>query len=258
MAHDVTAPTFIVMAKPAVPGTVKTRLMREGGLTASQAAAVHQAMLDCVLERLASTSKLPGPRFLALAGGDKPAAESLSGNNETDARDPGQAEADADTQAAIAAARRAAHQHGWSIADQGTGDLGQRLAYVWDRLAAGGPVVFLGIDSPDVPSEAIEAIPAALAGHDAAVGAVEDGGYWTLAARAHAPALITGIDWGSERVYAQTRQAATQAGLTVTALPAWYDVDTVDDLHRLQQRLETTNEPALARLRERLKAAAGR
>jgi hypothetical protein len=112
--------------------------------------------------------------------------------------------------------------------------------------------VFLGVDCPDVPADALLAAAAALDEADAAAGPTADGGYWTLAARRCEPALLTGIDWGTPLVYDQTRAAAERAGLTFRELPRWFDVDEPADLLALFDRLRDADEPALLRLRQRL------
>ena len=224
---DPSAPAVVVMAKPAVPGAVKSRLI--GPLSAEQAAEVHAAMLSCVLER--AGAHLPGEHYLALA---QPAADASP----------------------LTDAAAEARGLGWQVIDQGTGDLGQRLDHVWRRIGRGA-VVFLGIDSPDVPAASLEQIAPALTAAEAAFGPVPDGGYWTLAARAYHPELLQGIDWGTERVQAQTRTAAAQSGLTLTPLPEWYDVDDARGLRALIDRLATTSEPALTRLSRRLETLRG-
>lgn len=211
------------MAKPAVPGRVKTRLMTE--LSAEQAAAVHVAMSECVLDRL--REHVPGDHVIAMAGDWGPGINRL-----------GQA------------------SDAWRTIDQGTGDLGQRLDHVW-RTLGGGPVVFFGVDSPDVPSDVLVSIPASIEEADAAVGPVDDGGYWALAARAYAPALLRGIDWGGSSVYHQTRQAARSAGLALAELPRWHDVDEPADLRALLTRLADAAEPDLRRLRDQLESIKG-
>jgi rSAM/selenodomain-associated transferase 1 len=220
--------SVVVMAKAPIPGHVKTRLTKS--LSPRQAAAVHAAMLECVLARL--ERHLSGNLVLALS---EPmpvvaAADALGGGLAVDIGPC------------------------WERVEQGPGDLGERIARVWQAVGA-GPAVFLGVDSPDVPTEALAAIPPALDDHDVAVGPVDDGGYWVLGARGLLPVLLHGIDWGSRSVYHQTTAAAQGASLSWATLPSWFDVDQPDDLRSLQQRLASAREPALMRLRERVATA---
>jgi rSAM/selenodomain-associated transferase 1 len=217
----------LLLAKPAQPGTVKTRLL--GTLTPHQAAEVHAAMLECVLIRTAAHF---GPGQLALA-------------------DP-----NPDAERAVVDAQALAESHGWTVTDQGRGDLGQRLKHVW-RRSNSEAVLFLGVDSPDVPAEALAAIPPALSQAQAAIGPAADGGYWTLAARGFHPELISDIAWGTDRVYEQTRIAAERAKMSLKPVPGWYDVDDMEDLQALGNRLRSATEPALTHLRQRLKSCCG-
>ena len=218
------------MAKRAVPGRVKTRLI--GPLSADQAAAVHAAMLECVLRRV--RAHVPGTPVLAL---DAWPADADAGAPVEPAGD------------AVVAAL--AGDSDWRVLDQGSGALGDRLNHVWSKLG-GGPVVFFGVDVPDVPSAALQGIVPALASHDAAIGPAADGGYWTLAAAQSQPALLEGIDWGTARVYHQTCDAAKRAGLRWCALTRWRDVDDSAGLTALQRRLRRATEPALVTLHHRL------
>ena len=208
------------MAKPAVAGRVKTRLI--GTLTAEQAAGVHQVMLDCVLERLGRHSA--GRHVLAM---DAPGGP----------RGPGGPGGPAPS--------------GWEMTDQGAGDLGERIAHVWQSIGS-GRAVFFGVDSPDLPPPHLAAICAALTDHDAAVGPVGDGGYWAVAANRPQPQLLTGVDWGTASVYHQTLERAGRYGIKVASLPAWHDVDDADDLAALRQRIAGSDEPALQHLSRRL------
>ncbi len=213
----------VVMAKQPVPGRVKTRLI--GRCTAEQAAMIHAAMLECVLHRL--SRYLTGNLYLALDG--------YARNGTT----------------APALVSQLSIPNNVKYMDQGTGDLGDRLTHVWNQLD-GQLTAFFGIDSPDVPQQALTALPTYLNSADAVVGPVEDGGYWCLGVSRLHPALVTGIDWGTSAVYHQTHEAGRRAGLRIHDLPPWHDVDTADDLDNLLRRLSHAHDPALVRLKQRL------
>ncbi len=242
-------PTVVVMAKRPVPGQVKTRLRTR--FTADQAARIHAAMLRCVLSRV--RKYVPGEHVLALGIASQRSAPCSAAPSDNAAPDV-QAEA-----AETAKAWGLTFPEGWRVVDQGEGGLGERLDHVW-QVVGGGPVIFLGVDSPDVPSEALSGIAPLLTSHDAAIGPVADGGYWTLAASRYLPMLLQGIDWGSASVYHQTVETAACAGLRCGVLPAWHDVDEPADFDALLRRLDhvaikdEANEPALVRLRQDLLA----
>ncbi|MBL4699818.1 MAG: DUF2064 domain-containing protein [Phycisphaeraceae bacterium] len=211
------------MAKTAVAGKVKTRLI--GDLTAGQACQVHEALLRCAMSRLSRIYKdIAGHtvRFgLALAGG--PSVWLADEPHEP-----------------------------WELLDQGRGDLGERLATVWQHIGQ-GPVMFFGVDCPDVPQADLLSLASVLGRADAGVGPVSDGGYWVLAANQFNESLLTGIDWGTANVYHQTIKAAREAQIDLASGGHWYDVDTMADLIALQQRLHGTGQDAdLVTLRAQL------
>jgi hypothetical protein len=216
---------LVVMAKPAVVGQVKTRLI--GALTAHQVAAVYSAMLDCVLERVKTHIRSDCIKYvLAIDYSLDNFGCTARGFNRTMA-------------------------WGFHPVDQGRGDLGDRMGRVWRWLGA-GTVLFLGVDSPDVPISVLMTIIPTLNRAEVAVGPVSDGGYWALAASRYQGCLLRDIDWGSPRVYDQTIAAARRAGLRIATLPAWEDTDRPADLVALRERLAWATEPALQRLRARL------
>ncbi len=208
------------MAKAAVPGSVKTRLTRgPGSLHPRQAAAVHEAMLRTVITRLESLSQQYAEHEIKLVlAMDQPGLVPSVGDI-------------------------------WQVVEQGGGDLGERIGRVWSGVG-GGPAAVFGVDCPDVPWQALSMIPPAVADGRNLVGPVEDGGYWTLAGPALPSMLLTGIDWGSARVYDQTVQAARTADLDLLDLEPWHDVDEPADLDRLLDRLQNADEPALKQLAE--------
>ncbi|MEM1444965.1 MAG: DUF2064 domain-containing protein, partial [Planctomycetota bacterium] len=169
-------PRFLVMAKPPVPGQVKTRLTTK--LSAEQAAAVHAAMFAALVARLDRfVQAQQASLILALAVPDdqlthRSAILDHAFRDHPDARDT------------LTAADL-------TLVSQGTGPLGQRIAHAWPDQS---PAVVLGVDSPDLPESHFQAALVAAAppepatcsaDHqppDAAIGPTGDGGYWTLAA----------------------------------------------------------------------------
>ena len=138
----------------------------------------------------------------------------------------------------------AATQPGMRLVPQGGGDLGARMARVFERLFACGfaPVVILGADSPTLPLRHLRAAIRLLVRgtHDGVIGPSEDGGYYLIGLRAPCPALFSGISWSTGRVLAQTLAKARRTGRRLRRLPPWYDVDTIEDLRRLAVELRRT------------------
>ncbi|MHC4428976.1 MAG: TIGR04282 family arsenosugar biosynthesis glycosyltransferase [Planctomycetota bacterium] len=192
------------MAKRPEPGLVKTRLAAGGRFSDADVVELAWAMLRCTARRLCARGLL----VLAVSpdGGSPETARRLEVADCT-------------------------------LLDQGPGGLGDRMDRVWRRVGRDRPVAFFGGDSPDVPDDALDAIGPTLATADVTCGPTPDGGYWTLAARAHQPAVLREIDWGTPSVYDQTRSRAVEAGLRFKTLPPWPDVDRPEDVDALRERL---------------------
>ncbi len=119
---------------------------------------------------------------------------------------------------------------------QSEGDLGARMAAVF--AAYSGPVVLIGTDCPVLLAAHLVAAARVLRGdgdgpNDAVFVPAEDGGYVLVGLRGPQPRLFEGIDWGSERVMAQTRQRLSGLQLRWAELPTLWDVDRPGDLLRL-------------------------
>jgi uncharacterized protein len=95
--------------------------------------------------------------------------------------------------------------------------------------------VVLNADSPTLPTAFLIETAEALArpGDRAVLGPSTDGGYYLLGLKAAHRCMFEDIDWSTERVAAQTLQRAREIDLEIHMLPAWYDVDDLDDLRRL-------------------------
>jgi rSAM/selenodomain-associated transferase 1 len=196
---------LLIFAREPIPGLVKTRLAASIGNDA--AAHLYDAMLQDVLS---ISSQLCGIETVVFWACEE---ESLP--------------------------RLTARYH-CSSRRQSSGDLGKRMQTAFEEMFASGCDVccIIGSDSPDLPiaylTEAFTKLADGSA--DTVFGPCRDGGYYLLGLRIMIPSLFSGISWSTPRVLEQSLAAAQQAGAHVIQLPEWYDVDTLDDLHALQQR----------------------
>jgi rSAM/selenodomain-associated transferase 1 len=135
---------------------------------------------------------------------------------------------------------------------QGEGDLGHRMrsAFVHLLEARGyAAAVLVGSDVPLMRVEAIEAAGGLLASSPGIVlGPADDGGYYLIGATKVHPPLFAGIAWGSDSVLTDTLRAAERDSIEARLVASAYDVDTIEDLRRVERDLATlpaTVAPAL-------------
>lgn len=102
-----------------------------------------------------------------------------------------------------------------------------------------GSAVVLNSDSPTLPTAFLVETAEVLArpGDRAVLGPSTDGGYYLLGLKRPHARMFEDITWSTERVAEQTLARAREIGLDVHMLPAWYDVDDVDALKRLDAEL---------------------
>ena len=119
---------------------------------------------------------------------------------------------------------------------QGGGDLGERMARVFEN-APPGPVVIIGADAPGLRARHLRAAFAALVGADAVFGPAADGGYWLigLARRRPAPDLFADVRWSSAHALDDTIRTLP-AAFRIAWLETLSDVDTAADLAMLGPR----------------------
>lgn len=127
-----------------------------------------------------------------------------------------------------------------------------------------GAAVVLAADSPTLPTgELAAAARMLLEGREAVLGAVEDGGYYLLGLRAARPEPFAAIRWSTDFAAQDTRERLAEAGLGMTELAPWFDVDDPAALSRLltdrSGYAARHTQAALApmRLDERLRTACG-
>ena len=182
-------PTLLVIAKSPAPGQVKTRLTPP--CTPEQAAQLAGAALRDTLAA-ASRTRRAVRRVLVLDGASGPWLP----------RD-------------------------FEVVPQRGDGLGARLAAAFQ--AAGGPAFLVGMDTPQVTPELLDAALAALERHDAAFGAALDGGYWGIGLRRPDPDAFRDVPMSEPTTAIVQRLRLAELGLTTAVLPTLRDVDSIDD-----------------------------
>lgn len=124
----------------------------------------------------------------------------------------------------------------WPLVPQPEGDLGTRMVAAFQHLLAGpaSRAVLIGSDSPDLPLIHLRHAFQRLKHRDVVIGPAMDGGYYLIGLRSAAPGLFENISWGEPGVFAQTIAAVRSAGLSLSVLPPWYDVDDAQSLEMLR------------------------
>lgn len=119
------------------------------------------------------------------------------------------------------------------IRSQAAGDLGRRmLAAIEDSPTVAGTLV-IGTDCPMLGAAHLREAARSLADREAVLIPVEDGGYVLIGMKTPAAGAFAGIDWGSARVMAQTRQSLAALGWRWAELDTLWDVDRAEDVERL-------------------------
>lgn len=146
----------------------------------------------------------------------------------------------------------------WRLQPQCAGDLGARMHHYFSSAFADGAerILLLGADSPDVPLEVVSNALDLLADHRLVLGPTDDGGYYLIGASVEPPPVFEHMPWSRETLWEATTSHLSKLGWREgtdwVALPAWYDVDTADDLARLNERLASSEEEPLRTLARQL------
>ncbi|MGB0099557.1 MAG: DUF2064 domain-containing protein [Nocardioides sp.] len=190
----------LVVAKAPVAGRVKTRLGADVG---------HAAAAD-----LAAAALLDTIAACAEAFGADGCLIALSG----------------DLADAVRGDEIARAIEGWSIARQRGSTFAERLANAHADVPPGGPVVQVGMDTPQLTATALHDAARGLDAHDAVLGPAEDGGWWVLGLCSPAgAAALHDVEMSTPTTYADTCSALALSGLDVGTTGVLRDVDTVAD-----------------------------
>ncbi len=189
----ITPATLAVIAKEPRAGRVKTRLTPP--LSPVQAARLAEASLRDVLAAVA-LARRPARRVVLLDGAPGPWLPA-----------------------------------GFNVVAQRGGGLAERLSNGIADL--GGPVVIVGMDTPQVTPALLDDVLARLAEPDvdALVAPAPDGGYWAIGLQRADPAALLGVPMSSPHTCAAQLARLEGLGLRVAHAPALRDVDTFADVH---------------------------
>ena len=193
-------PRGLVVAKAPVPGFAKTRLAaRVGAHNAAELAAA------ALLDTLAAVADAFGECHLALAGDVDDACRSD------------------EIRAAVAS---------WHVFAQEGTTFGDRLAHA-HRVVAGcgpGPVVQVGMDTPQVTASVLAAAVDELRPGGGVLGPAEDGGWWLLGLDDPTAAdVLPDVVMSTDRTGSDTRRALAGRGVALATTTTLCDVDTIED-----------------------------
>ena len=124
-----------------------------------------------------------------------------------------------------------ARHPGLRLADQGEGDLGQRMARAIERgLAQHAKVLLIGSDAPGLDGVVLRNAAAALDSHDAVFVPALDGGYVLVGLRRQARRIFEDMVWSTLHVMQDTRERLAELGLRHIELAPLPDIDDAADL----------------------------
>lgn len=120
-----------------------------------------------------------------------------------------------------------------TVRHQPEGDLGRRMLTAIGESATSSGVLVIGTDCPALTASHLREAADTLQRNDAVVYPAEDGGYVLIGMGEPHACVFSGVDWGSDRVMAQTRERLKERGLVWEEPVTLWDVDRPDDLARL-------------------------
>ena len=198
--------TLLVIAKAPTPGKVKTRLCPP--CTPHEAARIAEAALT---DTLAAVSEANVRRTVIALDGE--AGPWLPEN--------------------------------FVVIAQSDGGLDRRLAAAFAATfgTGSGPVLLVGMDTPQLTAEHLRAACAALIapGCDAVLGLADDGGWWSIGLHARDDAVFLGVAMSEADTGAAQAARLHDRRLAVTELGILRDVDTFADAQMVSQLVPRSN-----------------
>lgn len=124
-------------------------------------------------------------------------------------------------------------------------NLGERMKNSFNRVFKEGysNVVLIGSDIPDLPGDFISKSFDFLQLNDVVIGPSSDGGYYLVGFNKNSfnPLIFKDIKWSTKTVFKDTMKILNKSKSTIHVLPEWSDIDTIDDLHKLFHRNQSTD-----------------
>ena len=236
-----------VMARAPSSGG-KTRLAPH--LSADRLLALRRALLSDTLRTLTSVSAGDLPPSLASNGGELPPSRFRATAGQVGAaslpagRDGG--EVIVFVEPGDASGEVEALSAGPVVCvPQVDGDLGRRMCAAFKHLLQTldyDAAILVGSDIPLLTADHLdEARDALTTTRGVVLGPADDGGYYLVGMRSVHAELFEGVEWGTAGVLTDTLRIAGRAGIEARLTRAAYDVDTIEDLHRLEGDLRAAS-----------------
>ncbi len=198
---------ILVFAKAPIPGTVNTRLIPAIGV-----AAATRLQDELLQQRLASLASAKLCEVILMCAPD------VAHHRFTECKKC------FDVSLSL--------QQGDDLGERIVNGLKQVFADRGHKETSKNRVIVIGTDAPALTADTIEKAIQKLSSSDVVAVPAEDGGYVLLGMSSYRPELFQGIDWGSEIVMQQTREAGQRLQLQLVELESCWDVDREEDYRR--------------------------
>lgn len=194
---------LIVMARPPVPGKVKSRLAAEVG--DKKALEIYEQLLN----RTATMLKTLPESTKVTISWSEPCPSSIRADMFNDCT----------------------HSE-WT---QPESDLGVRMSETMKRSVKEGfdKTILIGVDCPDLKREDMARAFELLNTTPVVIGPAEDGGYYLIGSTQVYPALFPMIEWGSDAVFSETVASLNSDSVPYSLLAKKADIDRKSDWDKL-------------------------
>ena len=127
-----------------------------------------------------------------------------------------------------------------TIHSQQGNDIGERMSFALQQaLTKFDSAMLIGCDCPEITDAYLNKAFAVLKNSsDAVFGPAADGGYVLVGLKEHTDKIFKRVDWGSERVMAQSRKHLRENNIRWQELDILHDIDEPEDLIYLDGKLK--------------------